>query len=120
MPIYDEIWDEEDFMFRHQLNLRTLPRNHLKMLSTLKFDFVEYKSNQLLACHLYDRMNQHCNNQFGLFEDSYRTECLDAKNWFNFCVRLNAGYGLAKKYFPELFVSSPYARPTPHFDELGL
>lgn len=93
-----------DFTLRHQINLQTLPKNHVKLLSNLKFEFIEYKANQLLACHLYDRMTMHCKNQYGLFEDSYRPECIDAKNYFNLCVRLNAGYGLAKKYFPEYLI----------------
>ncbi|CAD8068247.1 unnamed protein product [Paramecium primaurelia] len=120
MPIYNEVWEEEDFMFRNMINLQTLTKNHVKLLDNLKFEFVEYKANQLLACHLYDRMAQHCKNQFGLFEDSYVPECLDARNYFQLCVRMNASYGLAKKYFPEYFLTNEYSRPNPNFKELGL
>ena len=35
------------------------------------------------------------------------------KHYFEHCVKLNAGYGLQKKYFPELFAASRYSRPTP-------
>lgn len=37
--------------------------------------FVLLKANQLLACHVYEKMTLHCMNQYGLFEDSYRPEC---------------------------------------------
>lgn len=39
----------------------------------------------------------------------------DAKYYFKTCVQLNAAYGLQKKYFPEHFVGSHYARPVPQF-----
>jgi hypothetical protein len=43
--IYDETWNEASFTFRNTMNLKTLPKNHLMKLGSLKFDFVEYKSN---------------------------------------------------------------------------
>lgn len=73
---------------------------NLSSLNT-RYEESNVQANQLLACHLYDRMSQHCKNQFGLFEDSYVPECLDARNYFQLCLRMNASYGLAKKYFPE-------------------
>jgi len=44
----------------------------------------------------------------------------DAQNFFNFCVKLNAGYGMIKKYFPETLVTNPYSRTVPHLQELDL
>jgi hypothetical protein len=34
------------------------------------------------------------------------------------CVKLNAGYGLQKQYWPEQFVVDKYSRPVPQFSEL--
>ncbi|CAD8070551.1 unnamed protein product [Paramecium primaurelia] len=48
MPIYNEVWEEEDFMFRNMINLQTLTKNHVKLLDNLKFEFVEYKVIKLL------------------------------------------------------------------------
>jgi len=33
--IYDETWNEGSFVFRNTMNLKTLPKNHLKKLETL-------------------------------------------------------------------------------------
>ena len=63
------------------MNLKTLPKNHLMKLDTLKFDFVEYKAHQQLGCHIYSRMVRLCMNQYGLFHDAIRTECLDARRF---------------------------------------
>eukprot|EP01017_Pseudomicrothorax_dubius_P037659 TRINITY_DN554_c0_g1_i3.p1 TRINITY_DN554_c0_g1~~TRINITY_DN554_c0_g1_i3.p1 ORF type:complete len:150 (+),score=42.37 TRINITY_DN554_c0_g1_i3:72-521(+) len=120
MPIFDEVWEENDYAFRKQLNFKSLPRNHLERLSELRFDFVEYKTNHHIACHVYERMTTLCHNQYGWFRDFYRPECLEAANFFEMCLKLNAGFGLIKKYFPENFAVSPWARPVPQPVELGL
>ncbi|CAK81427.1 unnamed protein product (macronuclear) [Paramecium tetraurelia] len=78
--------------------------------------------NQLLTCHLYDRMAQHCKNLYGLFVESYVPECLDARNYFQLCVRMNVSCGLAKNYFPRVilseniryFLTNEYSRPNPN------
>ncbi len=44
----------------------------------------------------------------------------DAKNFFNICVQLNAGYGKIKKYFPETLVRDPSSKQIVHFEELEL
>ncbi|EGR27915.1 hypothetical protein IMG5_186670 [Ichthyophthirius multifiliis] len=118
MTIFDETWSENDYMFRNKLNLTSLPKNHVEKLKDLKFDFVEYKAHSLIACHLYERMTLHCMNQYGLFKDFYRPECLDSAHYFKSCVELNAAYGKLKKYYPEQFVSSGYARPVPQFEQI--
>ncbi|KRX02598.1 hypothetical protein PPERSA_11938 [Pseudocohnilembus persalinus] len=118
MPIYNETWDQDEFAWRTNVNLKTLPENHLERIKSLKFDFVEYKTHQLLACHLYERLTLHCMNQYGMFKDFYRPECMDVKHFFEHCVTLNAAYGLQKKYFPEMFVGNKYSRSIPHVSEL--
>lgn len=120
MPIYDEVWDLNDYVHRHMINLKTLPANHLGKLKSLKFDFVEYKTNHLLACHLYERMQILCHNQYGFFKEFQRPECLEAANYFEMCLKNHNAIGLQKKYMPELFASNPYSRPVPHFGELPL
>lgn len=30
----------------------------------------------MVACHIYERMVTHCMNQYGLFEDAIRKECI--------------------------------------------
>ncbi|KAL4512673.1 hypothetical protein ABPG72_020510 [Tetrahymena utriculariae] len=120
MTIFAETWEASEYQYRNKANLKTLPENHLGKLAELKFDFVEYKAHQLISCHLYERMTIHCMNQYGLFKDFYRPECLDAQYYFKTCVELNSAYGIQKKYFPEHFVGSPYARPVPQFQQLGL
>ncbi|CAK76818.1 unnamed protein product (macronuclear) [Paramecium tetraurelia] len=122
MPIYNEVLGggsqthkcSVDFMFRNIINLQTLTKDHVKLLlDNLKIELLNtnqsqyqliLKANQLLACHLYDRMAQHWKKQFGLFEYSNVPECLDARNYFQLCVRMNASYCLAKKYFPEQII----------------
>ena len=34
------------------------------------------KANQLLACHIYERMTVHCYNQYGAGLDFYKPECI--------------------------------------------
>ena len=118
MPIYDETWNEGDYLYQQRVNLKTLPRNHLNKLKALKFDFIEYKANQLLACHIYERMLIHCYNQYGLGTEFQRPECVDAYNYFHHCIQQNAGIGLQKTYFPEQFLGNPYARPSPHLSQI--
>ncbi len=136
MPIYDEVWEEQgkgskfikypDFQFRQQMNLRTLTKNHLGKLSSLKFEFVEYKvfirinkcllrlTNCLHAifttgCLLIAKINTvsqkihfNLNAWYALINIyEYLLFSKDARRFFATCLHLNAAYGLAKKYFPE-------------------
>eukprot|EP01016_Furgasonia_blochmanni_P000906 TRINITY_DN102_c0_g1_i1.p1 TRINITY_DN102_c0_g1~~TRINITY_DN102_c0_g1_i1.p1 ORF type:complete len:180 (+),score=68.51 TRINITY_DN102_c0_g1_i1:64-540(+) len=118
MPLFDEVWDDNDFTYRQRVNLKTLPANHLVRLKNLKFDFVEYKANHLFACHLYERMMLLCFNQYGVLHEAQKIECLDATNFFELCLKNNAAFGFQKKYWPELFATNPYARPTPNFEQV--
>jgi len=119
MPIFDEVWDQNEYLHRQMVNLKSIPANHLMKLKTLKFDFVEYKTNHLIACHLYERMTILCHNQYGMFTDFHqRRECMDASTFFEMCLKNHAAYGIQKKYWPELFAVNPYSRPIPHFEEL--
>ena len=114
MPIFDETWSESDYMYRHHMNFKTLPANHLKKLRTLKFDFVEYKANHLVACHLYERMIVLCHNQYGYFEEYHnRKECMNADSIFRQCIHNHEAFGWQKRYLPELFASDPRSRAQP-------
>lgn len=55
-------------------------------------------------------MNSHCLNQYGIFHDSIRTECMDIRAYLKQCKRLNQSYATFRKYYPELFIESPYSR----------
>ncbi len=46
MPIYNETWNENDYLYGSRLNLKSLTKNHLLKLKSLKFDFVEYKVSE--------------------------------------------------------------------------
>mmetsp|Transcript_73685 Transcript_73685/g.85595 ORF Transcript_73685/g.85595 Transcript_73685/m.85595 type:complete len:125 (-) Transcript_73685:143-517(-) len=120
MPIYDETWEEGTYAYSKYQNLKALTKNHVGRLSTLKFDFVEYKTNHQVACHLYERMTILCRNQYGLFKDSQLKECMDAQYMFKQCIKLHTAVGVQKKYWPELFASSPYSRPSLQPSELYL
>eukprot|EP01016_Furgasonia_blochmanni_P000907 TRINITY_DN102_c0_g1_i2.p1 TRINITY_DN102_c0_g1~~TRINITY_DN102_c0_g1_i2.p1 ORF type:complete len:132 (+),score=26.17 TRINITY_DN102_c0_g1_i2:66-461(+) len=103
MPLFDEVWDDNDFTYRQRVNLKTLPANHLVRLKNLKFDFVEYKvrvlppsdnntnaifaldaisqANHLFACHLYERMMLLCFNQYGVLHEAQKIECLVSERY---------------------------------------
>jgi hypothetical protein len=104
MPIYDETWSQADYVPRNSQWVRDLPKNHLLKLKTLNFKFPEYKANQQVPCYLYDRMAQHCGNQYGLGLLEVK-ECVDVLHFFNSCLQLNQFIGQRKKFFPEEYVS---------------
>ena len=44
-------------MYQQNVNLKTLPRNHLNKLKALKFDFVEYKVQSIFYFYLEKELN---------------------------------------------------------------
>ena len=61
MPIYNETWNENDYLYGSRLNLKSLTKNHLLKLKSLKFDFVEYK----VSYHFFFKNNK--NSKISIF-----------------------------------------------------
>ena len=98
--------------------LANLPKNHLKKIKSVKFDFTEYKAHEKLACLPYERMMVRCANHYGADFAFKNVECRDIAKFFMECVNINQIMGELKRTQPEFFATNEYSREKPHFEEL--
>ena len=113
MSILGEDWDDNDYVFRNMMSFALLPKNNAKKMDGLGFPFEDYKANQKLACHVYEKMSNACINQHGIRGSYYSLPCQEAFNNFDMCVKNHQAMAMVKKYYSDMLVTNPLSSGIP-------
>ncbi len=65
---------------------------------------------------IFDKIWQTCENMYGVKGAYRKHRCLESKNYFNQCIKINKFFAQDKKYFPHRYATSQYQWVTPHHD----